>query len=156
MSKWYDILELFQEAWKKFGIINAVISNAGIFGEDLLAEKFDDDGKLSEPDLTNLKVNLISHMYVVKCALHYFAKWPESRSQIIVTGSLSSYLDTPPQYQYCTAKHGLLGLMRCLRNQVGARNVTINLVAPWMTSMASSFSFFFLVRVLCIEKWTCF
>lgn len=133
VTKWYDILELFQEAWKKFGIINAVLSNAGVSAEDLFGETFDADGRLSEPDLTNLKVNLIAHLYVTKCALHYFAKWPESRSQIVLMGSLSSYLDTPPLYQYGAAKAGVLGLMRALRTQVEARNVTINMVAPWLT-----------------------
>lgn len=133
MSRWYDILELFQEAWKKFGVIHSVISNAGISADDLFGEAFDADGRLSEPDLTNLRVNLIGHIYVIKCALHYFAKGPETRSQIVVTGSLSSYLDCPLMYQYSTAKSGVLGLMRSLRTQVGARNVTINIVVPWMT-----------------------
>lgn len=149
MTKWYDVLEIFQETWKKFGIINAVISNAGVNAETLFDETFDDLGRLAEPDLTNVKVNLFGHLYVVRCALHYFAKWPESRSQIVLTGSLSSYLDSPPLYQYGAAKFGVLGLMRCLRTQIpsAAWNATINMVAPWMTCMLK----WCLYMLLCVE-----
>jgi len=134
VSSWDDILELFQLAWKTFGIIHAVLSNAGSNVEDLLTDHIDpDSGKLMAPSLGSIEINLHSHLYVVKCAVHYFAKWPETRCQIVMTGSAASFLDTPPVWQYCAAKAGVLGLMRACRTQLIKKNITINMIAPWMT-----------------------
>lgn len=136
VSEWDDVLAAFEGAFENFGVIDAVISNAGINAEDLLADEYDENtGKLKAPNLKNLRVNLIAHILVVRCALHYFAKTPSSCSQIVMTGSAASILDTPPLYQYCAAKHGVLGLMRGLRSRVLDWNVTINMVAPWMTGV---------------------
>lgn len=44
-----------------------------------------------------------------------------------------SLIDTPPLYMYCAAKAGVLGLMRGLRSTLPAKNISINMIAPWMT-----------------------
>jgi NAD(P)-dependent dehydrogenase (short-subunit alcohol dehydrogenase family) len=138
VSSFEDVLQLWQATWKKFGVINAVLSNAGInsenFDEDLYEEPVP---KLKAPDLTSINVNLIGQIYVVKCALHYFKKWPEVPCQIVMTGSAASYIDTPPLYLYCAGKAGVLGFMRGLRTQVVKSNVTVNMVAPWLTGTYS-------------------
>ena len=110
------------------------MSNAGMNREDLFSCEFDGNGKLLPPNLDSIDVNLIGMVYMVKCALYYFAKWPETRCQIVMTASAASYLDTPPLYLYCAAKSGVLGLMRGLRSKLPEKNVTINVIAPWMTS----------------------
>lgn len=131
------MLDLFQATHQEFGTIHAVLSNAGVSRENILLEEFDaTTGKLSAPNLDSLNINLVGHIYAVKCALHYFAKWPETRCQIVMTGSAASFIDTPPLYLYCAAKAGVLGLMRALRSQVIKKNITVNMVAPWMTSMS--------------------
>lgn len=140
VAQWDDVLEVFQLGWKTFGIINAAISNAGInSGEGLLEDKIDPvTGRLMAPSLDSVNVNLIAHAYVAKCAQHYFAKWPETRCQIVLTGSAASFIDTPPLYMYCAAKAGVLGLMRGLRSQLIKQNITINMIAPWMTGKSNA------------------
>lgn len=135
VSKWDDVLELFQETWKTFGIINAVLSNAGITNENFLGDEFDPEtGKLLPPNVKTIDINLTATIYVVKCAVHYFKKWPETRCQIVMTGSAASFIDTPPLHLYCASKAGILGFMRSLRTQlIKNNNVTVNMVAPWMT-----------------------
>lgn len=135
VSVWDEILEAFQTAWKTFGPLHAVISNAGINrNETLLEEEFDpESGKLLPPSLHALNVNLIAHLYAVRCAVHYFAKNPELAGQIVLTASAASFLDTPPLYLYTTAKTGLLGLMRSLRSELVKKNTSVNIVAPWLT-----------------------
>jgi NAD(P)-dependent dehydrogenase (short-subunit alcohol dehydrogenase family) len=134
VSNWNDVLELFQETWKTFGIINAVLSNAGITHENFLEDEIDTDtGKLLPPNVKTLDINLTAMIYVVKCAVHYFKKWPETRCQIVLTGSAASFIDTPPLHLYCASKAGILGFMRSLRTQLIKSNITINMVAPWMT-----------------------
>lgn len=135
VSNWDDVLELFQETWKTFGIINAVLSNAGISNEDFLKDEIDKDtGKLLPPNIKTLDVNLTGTVYVAKCAAHYFAKWPETQCQLVMTGSAASFVDTPPLHLYCASKAGILGFMRSLRTQlIKNNNVTVNMIAPWMT-----------------------
>ncbi|KAM0328717.1 hypothetical protein ACHAQA_005130 [Verticillium albo-atrum] len=134
VSNWDHVLDLFQSTVIRFGGINAVISNAGVnTHEDLLAEGFDSDGKLSPPSLKSVEINLIGQLYVARCAMHYFSKWPEQKSQLVLTSSAGAFFPAPPLYLYCAAKAGVLGLMRGLRPEAAKRNVTVNVVAPWLT-----------------------
>lgn len=141
------MLEAFQAAHKRFGVIHAVLSNAGVNREDLFKEDFDASGRLMEPDLQSVNINLVGQFYAVKCAMHYFAKWSETRCQIVMTGSAASFLDTPPNHLYCAAKAGILGFMRSMRTQLVKKNVTVNMIAPWMTSKHSS------TRLLRSSNW---
>ncbi|KAG2026559.1 hypothetical protein GB937_001340 [Aspergillus fischeri] len=135
VSNWENVLDVFETAYTKFGIIHAVISNAGInTHESLLTAEFDaTTNRLQPPSLKSIEVNLIGQLYVTKCALHYFAKWPATHCQLVMTSSAGAFFPAPPIYMYCAAKSGILGLMRALRSEVGKRNVTVNVVAPWLT-----------------------
>lgn len=121
-----------------------MLGNAGINGESFMEDFFEEDNpKLKAPDLSSINVNLVGQIYTTKCALHYFKKWPEVPCQIVLTGSAASFLDTPPLYLYCAAKAGVLGFMRGLRTQVTKSNITINMIAPWMTGAPNSLSYFY-------------
>ncbi|KUJ13356.1 NAD(P)-binding protein [Mollisia scopiformis] len=134
VTKWEDVLALFEAAHQRFGVIHAVLSNAGINSENLLDTEFDKEtGALLPPNLKSLDVNLVGTLYMVKVALYYFEKWPQIQSQIVLTASAASFIDTPPLHVYCAGKAGVLGLMRSLRTQVIKKNATINVIAPWLT-----------------------
>ncbi|KAI1843756.1 hypothetical protein JX265_001050 [Neoarthrinium moseri] len=135
VSNWDDVLSLFEAAHAQFGVINSVLSNAGInTHEGLLRDEFDTEtGKLQPPDLKSIQVNFIGHLYVTKCAMHYFGKHPEVPCQLVLTSSAGAFFPAPPIYLYCAAKSGILGLMRSLRSEVIKKNVTVNIVAPWLT-----------------------
>ena len=143
VSNWNDVLQLFQSTWKTFGVIHSVLSNAGVNSHDnFLEDEFShDDGAeggeggmiLQPPDLTSININLIGQIYVVKCALHYFKKWPETKCQIVMTASAGAFFPAPPIHYYCAAKAGVLSFMRSLRYEVVKKNATINVVAPWLT-----------------------
>ncbi|KAL1903735.1 hypothetical protein Sste5344_010572 [Sporothrix stenoceras] len=135
VSNWDDVLNLFQATTIRFGTIHSVLSNAGVnTHEDLLDETFTDDGKLAAPSLKSIDINLVGQLYVVRCAMHYFTKWPETACQIVLTSSAGAFFPAPPIYMYCAAKAGVVAVMRGLRSEVVKRNVTINTVAPWLTS----------------------
>ncbi|PSK34290.1 hypothetical protein B9Z65_8616 [Elsinoe australis] len=135
VSNFDDVLEVFQLGQVTFGRIDAVISNAGAIEltKGLLDDEYDEIGKLKAPNLKSIEVNLNSHFYVVKCAVHYFKKNPDDKHQIVLTGSSASIIDTPPLYFYSAAKAGVLGLMRSLRTQLIKNGTSVNMVAPWMT-----------------------
>ncbi|KAF5586544.1 NAD(P)-binding protein [Fusarium pseudoanthophilum] len=135
VSNWDQILDLFEAGYKKFGVIHSVLSNAGInTNEDLLDDMIDaQTGRLRPPSLKSIDVNLLGQLYVTKVALHYFSKWPGTQCQLVLTSSAGAFFPAPPIYMYCTAKAGVVGLMRALRSETAKRNVTINTVAPWLT-----------------------
>lgn len=134
VSNWDDVLNLFQDTTMRFGVIHSVLSNAGVnTHEDLLDETFDDENMLKAPSLKSIYINLVGQLYVVRCAIHYFSKWPETACQLVLTSSAGAFFPAPPIYMYCAAKAGVLGLMRGMRSEVIKKNVTINTVAPWLT-----------------------
>ena len=89
MSKWDDVLGLFEATWKSFGQIDAVLANAGIHSE---GDWIDDavsspHGSLQPPDMNTIRVNLDGPIYVTKCAFHYFTRHPDRKTQLVFTGS---------------------------------------------------------------------
>ncbi|KAJ2901614.1 hypothetical protein MKZ38_001634 [Zalerion maritima] len=134
VSDWSSVVNFFKETYQHFGPIDAVISNAGINKVESFDDVIDTEtGELKAPDLSLLKVNAIGTWYVTKCAVHYFKKHPTTKSQLVLFGSVASIFDTPPLYTYCASKAAVLGLMRALRTQLPKDNITVNMIAPWMT-----------------------
>lgn len=72
MSVFDDVLEIFQTTWKTYGIINAVLSNAGVNFEDMFKEEFDQKtGKLLAPDLKSVEINLFGMRLFRKIVWHH-------------------------------------------------------------------------------------
>ena len=136
VSNWDDVLDLFEAGSRAFGRIDAVLSNAGVSREaDFTADKVDPEtGRLLPPDVKVLNVNLLGAIFTTKAAIHYLGKEADGPKQIVITGSAASFLDTPPLHLYCASKTGILGFMRSLRSQILGRGISVNMVAPWLTS----------------------
>lgn len=97
-------------------------------------EAVTDDGDPVEPDLTILKTNLLGVLLTTKLANFYFLKQPEGEDRdrcLIVTASLSGYIDHPGAPQYNASKWGIRGLMRSLRRTGPSKGIRINIIAPW-------------------------
>jgi NAD(P)-dependent dehydrogenase (short-subunit alcohol dehydrogenase family) len=140
VTSWSSVLSLFETTYATFGAIDVVCANAGTNQwDDLLSDELDSSGALKEPSMRLMDVNLRGIMYVVKAAVHWFGKQSKQESgkgkswHINMTGSAASFLDTPPLHLYCASKTGVLGLMRSLRTQLPRQNVSVNMVAPWLT-----------------------
>ncbi|KAJ5631314.1 uncharacterized protein N7484_011414 [Penicillium longicatenatum] len=117
VANWDDVFDLFQAGSEKFGVIDAVISNAGVTsGETLLNEAINaSTGRLQPPKLDSININLIGHLFVIRCAA-------------------ATFIDAAPLSLYATCKTGLLGLMRSLKSILIHSNITINIIAPWATA----------------------
>jgi NAD(P)-dependent dehydrogenase (short-subunit alcohol dehydrogenase family) len=138
VSIWTEVVDFFQQTYQKLGPIDAVISNAGINKVETLIDEPVETNRaevleLQEPDVSVLKVNTIGTWYVSKCAIHLFRKHPETKSQLVLFGSVASFFDSPPLYTYCASKAAVLGLLRGLRTQTVKYNISVNMIAPWMT-----------------------
>ena len=89
-----------------------------------------DELEPTEPNLKLVDVNLIGVIYTAKLAAHYFHRQPRETFDrcLIVVGSIMGFIDTQGSSIYGAAKHGVRGLMCCLRRKGALR---VNLLAPW-------------------------
>lgn len=134
---WHEQLHLFRTALEKSPSesIDIVVANAGISGhDDLASDETETNGEPKEPDVSLIKIDLISVVYTAKLALHYLAKQNEGSDtdrSLILVSSIAAYVDKPGSPQYNAAKFGVRGLMRCLRTTMPERKMRVNVLAPW-------------------------
>ena len=134
---WKDQLKLFKTAMERSPSkgIDIVLANAGVITQ----ETFEDvptanDFDPPEPDFTTINITLIGMLYTAKLALHFLQLQPESPNRdrcLIMTDSISGYVDHPTLPQYSISKWGIRGFMRSMRRTVPAKGVRINILAPW-------------------------
>jgi hypothetical protein len=94
------------------------------------------NGDPIKPEFLCMKVTLIGQMYTVKLAMHFMRKQQPQGGVIISTVSRSGY-DCQAIPTYAVSKHGMIGLMRGLRNHTPTWNIRINSIAPHVTDTAA-------------------
>ncbi|KAF2467028.1 NAD(P)-binding protein [Lindgomyces ingoldianus] len=124
----------FEAAYAKFGRIDAVFVNAGIaeYQDQFFTDHLDADGKLKEPDRRVLNIDMDAASDTTKLAIHYLRKNKEG-GQITMTASLAGYLASAGAPLYSAAKHGIVGLMRALKQECAKVNIAVSVVAPAIT-----------------------
>ncbi|KAH7169617.1 uncharacterized protein B0J16DRAFT_359209 [Fusarium flagelliforme] len=117
VTKWEELLVLFNKAKEAHGRIDHVFANAGIGPcADYLSTQLDQNGNIMEPSSRNLDVNQLEG------------------GSIVITGSATG-LQRFRAVDYATAKHGVLGFGRGLVPLLKAARVPIrvNTLAPSWT-----------------------
>jgi 3-oxoacyl-[acyl-carrier protein] reductase len=113
---------LFRDIEKKFGAVSVLVNNAGIT-RDNLAMRMKDDEWESVMD-TNLKA-------VFRLCRAVMRPMMKARfGRIINITSVVASSGNAGQANYCAAKAGVEGMSRSLAQELGARNITVNCVAP--------------------------
>lgn len=137
ISSWTAQRDAFQKAADKFGAIDNVFVNAGIaeFGDQFFNDEIDANGKLAEPDRRVYTVDLNAANDTVKLALHHMRHRKDGKrgGSIVMTASLAGYLASAGAPLYSAAKHGIVGLMRALKNDCATLDIAISVVAPGIT-----------------------
>ena len=114
--------EMFATIGEAFEAPTIVVNNAGITRDNLLL-------RMSVADFDAvIDTNLRSAFLVTKAALRGMvrAKW----GRIISIGSVSGISGNPGQANYAASKAGLMGFAKSVAKEMGARNITSNVVAP--------------------------
>ncbi|MCF7935971.1 MAG: 3-oxoacyl-[acyl-carrier-protein] reductase [Synergistales bacterium] len=113
---------LFGEIRESMGSVAVLVNNAGITRDTLLLrmKRRDWDEVLH----TNLSAVFSCTQRAVKAMAR--ARW----GRVITTGSVVGQTGNAGQANYAAAKAGVVGLMRSVAKEYGARNITANVVAP--------------------------
>ena len=112
----------FAEIEEKLGPVEVLVANAGITRDTLLMRMSDEEFEQV------LDTNLTGAFRVLRRATKGMIKARFGR--VIFIGSVVGLLGSAGQVNYSAAKSGLIGMARSLTRELGARNITANVVAP--------------------------
>lgn len=110
------------EVVRRWGRVDALISNAGVTADGTLAPMSDDDWNRV------IDVNLKGAFLGARAALRPMIA--QRDGHIIHVGSFSGRVGARGQANYAAAKAGLIGLTQSLAREAGARNIRVNAVLP--------------------------
>ncbi len=118
-----EMLANFVKTLQDDGKMPAVlVNNAGITRDNLMIRMSDDDWN------TVINTNLTAIFRLSKACLRSMMKAEWGR--IISIGSIVGTTGNPGQENYCAAKAGVIGFSKSLAQEIGSRNITVNVVAP--------------------------
>lgn len=117
-----QVAEVLATIQKEFGTPTVLVNNAGITRDNLLMRMKDDEWD----DI--MDTNLSSVYRMSKACLRGMMKAKGGR--IINIASVVGVMGNAGQTNYAAAKAGIIGFSKSLAREVGARNITVNTVAP--------------------------
>jgi NAD(P)-dependent dehydrogenase (short-subunit alcohol dehydrogenase family) len=121
VSRPQQVAAMFRAVEKRFGRLDLLVNNAGIF----FPTKWD---RLSEDDWDKmLSVNLKGAFFCAQAAARIMRR--QGRGRIIVISSLGGLQGWPDYIHYCASKAGVISLTRSLAKAL-APHIQVNSVAP--------------------------
>ncbi len=117
-----DVENLFEKTKKEFGQVDIVVNNAGITRDTLLIRMHEKDWDMV------LDINLKGAFLVTKSAAKLMMK--QRYGRIVNISSVVGLTGNAGQANYAASKAGLIGLTKSTAKELGARNITVNAVAP--------------------------
>ncbi|MDA7946907.1 MAG: SDR family oxidoreductase [Hyphomicrobiaceae bacterium] len=114
--------KLVQTVERKFGRLSALVNNAGIVNEELLArQKADAIEQL-------LAVNLLGPVLLTRQAIR--GMMVAGRGRVVNISSIVSLSGYKGTAAYSATKGGINAMTRALARELGGRGITVNTVAP--------------------------
>ncbi|WP_114377333.1 3-oxoacyl-[acyl-carrier-protein] reductase [Elioraea thermophila] len=110
------------------GRLDILVNNAGLTRDTLALRMKDEDWE------TVLAVDLSAPFRLCRAALKGMVKRRAGR--IISIGSIVGATGNPGQANYAAAKAGLVGMSKALAQEVAARGITVNVIAPGFIATA--------------------
>ncbi|KAI0104241.1 putative 15-hydroxyprostaglandin dehydrogenase [Nemania sp. FL0031] len=139
VTEWSDLVAVFKKTTELHGRVDHVFANAGIGPSTnyVGALELDANGDPKEPSTAVLDVNLKGVINTTALAVHYMRQNPggASGSSIVINASATG-LQRFRGVDYGIAKHGAVGLMRCMHSSLAlhAVPIRINALAPSWTA----------------------
>jgi 3-oxoacyl-[acyl-carrier protein] reductase len=124
-----EIAPAVEDALVRFGRIDALVNNAGIFPrQDFL--------DMTEAEWDEMQdVNLKSMFHTIKLVLPHMVD--QRAGKIVNISSITFFTGMATLSHYVASKGGVIGLTRSLAREAGAHNVHVNCIAPGAIQTAS-------------------
>ncbi len=122
VSKYEDCEAMVKAAKADFGTIDALVNNAGITKDALLA-------RMKETDYdTVIAVNQKSVFNMMKLVCSVMMR--QKHGRIVNVASVAGLYGNPGQVNYSASKAAIIGMTKSVAKEYGSRNITCNAVAP--------------------------
>ena len=117
-----SINSAFEEIEESYGIVEVLVNNAGITKDNILPRM--KDSEWDDVIQTNLTGSYLTTQRAIKNMMKN--KW----GRIIYISSVVGISGNQGQANYAASKAGLFGLAKSVSKEMGARNITSNVIAP--------------------------
>lgn len=117
-----QVAEKVKEITKTYGAPTVLVNNAGITSDNLMLRMSDEEW------IKVIETNLNSVFRLSKACLRGMTKARYGR--IVNISSVVGNMGNAGQCNYAASKAGVAGFSRSLAKEVGARNITVNTIAP--------------------------
>ena len=114
--------EMAKAVKERFGSIDALVNNAGITRDGLLARMKEDQFDI----VTNVNYKSVFNMMRHVSAIMIRQK----SGRIVNISSVAGIYGNAGQMNYSAAKAGIIGMTKTAAKELGSRNITVNAVAP--------------------------
>lgn len=121
-----EVVQMVEKSVAHFGRIDVLFANAGIYIPGQVA-----DGD-PEAWANLMKVNVDGVFRCVHAVLPYLLA--QKSGDILVTSSISGFIDIPWEPIYSASKHAIQGFVHTLRRQVAASGLRVGAIAPGRTA----------------------
>lgn len=144
VSSYEQCSQIISAVAEKFGVIYALINNAGITRDALLMRMTEDQFD------SVMNVNLKTVYNMSKLVLPYMVKAREGR--IVNMASVAGVYGNAGQTNYSASKAAIIGFTKSLAKEIGSRSITVNAVAPGFIETAMTAQLPDAVKEASIEK----
>jgi 3-oxoacyl-[acyl-carrier protein] reductase len=117
-----SIKQGFAKATKEMGRVDVLVNNAGITRDNLAMRMKPEDWNLV------LQINLTGAFHCIQQVLQPMIR--ERWGRIVNIASVVGQAGNPGQANYVSSKAGIIGLTKCIAQEVASRSVTVNAIAP--------------------------
>lgn len=121
MSKADDVTRLFDETKKAYGTVDVLVNNAGVY-------QFDPIEAVTETEFhRSFNTNVLGTILTIREAVKHF---PASGGSVINVSSVVSQTAVPYSVVYSATKGAVDAVTRALAQELGARKIRVNTLAP--------------------------